>query len=131
MLTAACVMPISGRLYQLYSTKVLYITSIVIFEAGSALCGAAPSSVALIIGRAIAGIGSSGIFSGGMMLVLPLVPLRKRPLYTSFFGMVFALASVIAPLVGGSFTDKVLVEIIACPHLHANVLQNMEMVFLY
>jgi MFS family permease len=107
MLTAACFFPISGKVYQLYSTKPIYITSIVIFEAGSALCGAAPSSVALIIGRAIAGIGAAGIFSGGMMMVLPLVPLRKRPIYTSFFGMVFAVASVVGPIVGGSFTDKV------------------------
>jgi MFS family permease len=107
MLTAACFFPISGRIYQVYPTKPIYIASITIFEAGSALCGAAPSSVVLIIGRAVAGIGASGIFSGGMMLILPIVPLRKRPMFTSFFGMVFALASVIGPIIGGSFTDKV------------------------
>ena len=107
MLTAACLFPISGRIYQLYSTKWVFIISLIIFEAGSALCGAAPSSVAFIIGRAIAGLGSAGIFTGGMMIILPLIPLRKRPTYTSFFGMVFGVASVLGPVMGGAFTDKV------------------------
>jgi MFS family permease len=107
MLAAACFFPISGRVYQLYSTKWVFIISLIIFEAGSALCGAAPSSIAFIIGRAIAGLGSAGIFTGGMMIIIPLIPLRKRPVYTSLFGTMFGISSVLGPLVGGAFTDKV------------------------
>ncbi|KAH8895435.1 putative aflatoxin efflux pump [Thozetella sp. PMI_491] len=107
MLTAACAFPISGRIYQLYATKWTFLASIVVFEVGSALCGAAPSSAAFIVGRAIAGIGSAGIFSGGIMMMIPLIPLRKRPIYTAFFGMVFGISSVLGPVLGGTFTDKV------------------------
>lgn len=107
MLTAASFFPISGRIYQLYSTKWCFLLSIVIFEAGSALCGAAPNSIAFIIGRAIAGLGSAGIFSGGIMIILPLVPLRKRPIFTSMFGVAFGLSSVLGPVIGGTFTDHV------------------------
>ncbi|KAL2819304.1 major facilitator superfamily domain-containing protein [Aspergillus cavernicola] len=107
MLTGASFNPVFGRIYQLYSTKWTFLSSIVIFEVGSAICGAAPTSTAFIIGRSIAGIGSAGIFSGGMMIIIPLVPLRKRPMFTSIFGMTFALSSVIAPIIGGAFTDKV------------------------
>jgi MFS family permease len=107
MLTAACFNPISGRIYQLYSTKWVFLLSIVIFEAGSALCGAAPNSTAFIIGRAIAGLGSAGIFSGGMMIILPLVPLRKRPVFTSMFSIAFGLSSVLSPIIGSTFTDHV------------------------
>ena len=107
MLTAACFNPITGRIYQLYSTKWVFLFSIVIFEAGSALCGAAPNSTAFIIGRAIAGLGSAGIFSGGMMITLPLVPLRKRPIFTSIFGMAFGISSVLGPVIGGTLTDRV------------------------
>jgi MFS family permease len=107
MLTTACFNPISGRVYQLYSTKWVFLLSIMIFEAGSALCGAAPSSTAFIIGRAIAGLGSAGIFSGGMMIIIPLIPLRKRPIFTSIFGVAFGVSSVLGPIIGGTFTDKV------------------------
>lgn len=107
MLTAACFFPVTGRIYQLYSTKSVFLLSILMFEAGSALCGAAPDSVTFIIGRAIAGLGSAGIFSGGMMIILPLVPVRKRPVFTSIFGMAFGLASVLGPLIGGTFIDRV------------------------
>ncbi|KAF2501909.1 putative MFS aflatoxin efflux pump [Lophium mytilinum] len=106
MLTCAIFIPFSGRIYQLYSTKWVYLLSISIFEVGSALCGAAPSSIAFIIGRAIAGIGAAGIFSGGIMIMVPLVPLRKRPIFNSFFGMAFGVSSVLGPLVGGSFADS-------------------------
>ncbi|KAH8753130.1 hypothetical protein BGZ57DRAFT_723654, partial [Hyaloscypha finlandica] len=60
-LATACLFPISGRIYQLYSTKSVYAISLVIFEDGSALCGAAPTSVAFIIRRAITGLASAGI----------------------------------------------------------------------
>ena len=107
MLTAACFNPITGRIYQLYSTKWVFLLSILIFEAGSALCGAAPNSTAFILGRAIAGLGSAGIFSGGMMITLPLVPLRKRPIFTSIFGLAFGISSVLGPVIGGTLTDRV------------------------
>lgn len=57
MLTAASFFLVFGRIYQLYSTKWVYLISIVIFEVGSAICGAAPNSTAFIIGRAVAGLG--------------------------------------------------------------------------
>lgn len=105
MLTGAIFNPLSGRIYQLYSTKWVFLASIFTFEVGSALCGAAPSSDAFIVGRAIAGIGAAGIFTGGIMITVPLVPLRKRPIFTSFFGMAFGVSSVLGPLVGGTFTN--------------------------
>ena len=114
MLTAAIFNPFSGRLYQLYSTKWVFLASIFIFEVGSALCGAAPSSSAFIVGRAIAGVGAAGVFCGGIMIILPSVPLRKRPIFTSFFGMAFGISSVLGPLVGGSFTDDRQVDILSC-----------------
>jgi MFS family permease len=107
MLTCACFNPISGRVYQLYSTKWVFVSSIVIFEVGSVLCGAAPNSTAFIVGRAIAGLASAFIFSGGTLLTLPLIPPAKRPVLTSLFGVAFGVASVAGPVIGGAFTDHV------------------------
>jgi MFS family permease len=105
MLTCAIFNPIFGSIYRLYPIKWVFVTAVVIFEAGSALCGAAPNSPALIVGRAIAGIGAAGISSGAIMIVVNLVPLHKRPMFTSFFGMAFGVSSVLGPIVGGTFTD--------------------------
>lgn len=106
MLTAGTLNPLFGKLYQLYSTKWVFFISLIIFEAGSALCGAAPTSEAFIVGRAIAGIGAAGIFCGGIMIIIPLVPLRKRPIFTSTFGIAAGVSSVLGPVVGGSFSDN-------------------------
>jgi len=94
-------------MYTFYSIKTVYLTSIGIFEVGSAVCGAAPSSAALIIGRSIAGVGSAGIFSGALVIIAYSVPLLKRPLYTGLVGAMYGIASIAGPLLGGVFTDKV------------------------
>lgn len=96
-----------GRVYTFYNPKKVFLSSIVVFEVGSAICGAAPNSVAFIIGRAIAGSGSSGIFSGAIIIIMNLVPLHKRPLLQGLVGAVFGIASVVGPLLGGVFTSKV------------------------
>jgi len=96
-----------GKLYTFMSLKWIYLTAIVIFEVGSAVCGAAPSSTALIIGRAVAGLGSAGIFSGAILIVANTVPLKRRPAYMGGIGGMYGLASVAGPLMGGAFTDKV------------------------
>jgi len=77
------------------------------FEIGSAICGAAPNSIVFIIGRAIAGLGGAGIFSGVTIIMITMVPLRKRPMFQGLFGTVFGFASVLGPLVGGALTDAV------------------------
>jgi MFS family permease len=95
-----------GKLYVLFPVKWVFLSSITIFEIGSLVCGATPNSVGLILGRAIAGLGSAGLFSGGMVIVAYSVPLVKRPIYFGIIGGVWSVASVVGPLLGGVFTDK-------------------------
>ncbi|KAI0176042.1 MFS general substrate transporter [Hypoxylon sp. FL1284] len=106
-LTTAASQLVFGRVYKFYEVKRTFLFTVVLFEIGSVICGAAPNSIAFILGRAIAGVGGAGIFSGVMIIMLPLVPLRKRPMFQGIFGTVFGVSSVLGPLVGGAFTDRV------------------------
>ncbi|USP72866.1 aflatoxin efflux pump aflt [Curvularia clavata] len=124
MLACAIFGPFFGKLYQIYNTKWTFLISIIIFEVGSVVCGAAPSSTAcendcpkftvvywlttssVIIGRTIAGAGAAGISNGAIMVTVSLVPLRKRPVFTGLFGLAFGVSSVLGPFLGGTFTDS-------------------------
>jgi MFS family permease len=107
LLTSCAFQLIFGRFYTFNSPKWVFLSAIALFEIGSAICGAAPNSVSFIIGRAVAGLGSCGIFSGTIILITDSVPLPKRPMMTGFLGSIFGVSSVVAPLMGGAFTDHV------------------------
>jgi len=65
---AAFVLPF-GQLAMIFPAKWFYIANVVLFEAGSALCGGAPNINALIVGRVLAGIGAVGIYTGALFLI--------------------------------------------------------------
>jgi MFS family permease len=89
---------IFGKFYTYYSIKWVYLAALFIFELGSLICAVAPNSTALIIGRAIAGVGSAGIFSGAILIIANTVPLKQRPMYMGMIGGMYGVASVAGPL---------------------------------
>ena len=105
LLTSCAFMLLMGKIYTFVSPKWVYLGSLVVFEVGSAVCGAAPSSTALILGRAIAGLGNAGLFQGAVVIIVYIVPLHKRPQYMGLIGSIFGIASAVGPLLGGAFTD--------------------------
>ena len=94
LLTTCALQLFFGKLYTFYSIKWTFLISIGIFEIGSAICGAAPNSVTLIVGRAIAGVGSAGLFSGALVIIAYTVPMSKRPAYTGIIGAMVSLIRV-------------------------------------
>ncbi|WKT47224.1 Major facilitator superfamily [Fusarium oxysporum f. sp. vasinfectum] len=92
-----------GKVYGVFNIKWVYIFNIFLFEAGCAVCGAAPNIQALIIGRVIAGIGGSGMYSGTLTYVSVLTNQQEKPAYLAGSTVVWGIGSVLGPVVGGAF----------------------------
>ncbi|KAJ5817499.1 MFS general substrate transporter [Penicillium robsamsonii] len=104
-LTICSVTLLFGKLYKLYHLKWIFLAALFLFELGSLICGIAPTSSALIIGRAVAGLGSGGIFPGAILIMSETVPLEKRALYNALITGTAGIAGVVGPLIGGAFTN--------------------------
>jgi EmrB/QacA subfamily drug resistance transporter len=105
LLGATVSMPLWGRASDLYGRKRLFIAAIVVFLAGSALSGAAGSLGQLVGFRALQGLGAGGLMTLAMAIVGDIVSPRERGRYQGYIQMVFVLASVAGPLLGGLFAD--------------------------
>ena len=105
-LATAASTPIWGKLGDMYGRKGIFLTSIVLFLAGSALSGMSQSMDELITFRAIQGLGAGGLIVGVMAIIGELIPPRERGKYQGLIAGVMAIAMIGGPLVGGSITDN-------------------------
>ena len=115
LLTSTAATPLWGKISDLYGRRPMFQSAIVVFLAGSVVCGfAAPIASALalpgidvmIAGRAIQGLGGGGLMSLALAVIGDVIPPRERGRYQGLFGAVFGVSSVAGPLLGGLFTDQ-------------------------
>ncbi|KAI1171152.1 major facilitator superfamily domain-containing protein [Nemania sp. FL0916] len=101
LLALAAFQPMFGQLANVFGRRWPMIFSTAAFVLGSGLCGGATNITTMIVGRAIQGIGGSGIAVLGETIICDLVPLRERGSYVAMvFGMV-SLGAALGPLFGG------------------------------
>lgn len=96
-----------GKAYKFFPLKFAFLFSIFVFELGSLICAVAPSSTALIVGRAVAGLGAAGIGAGTYTIIAFSASPKTRPMFTGIIGTAYGIAAVVGPLIGGALADKV------------------------
>ncbi|KAI0456051.1 DNA repair protein RAD50 [Xylaria acuta] len=95
-----------GKAYKYFPIKATFLISLFVFELGSLICAVAPTSTALIVGRAIAGLGAAGVSSGVFIIIAFSAPPKHVPAYMGIAGATYAIAALIGPLLGGAFTQR-------------------------
>lgn len=117
LLTNTALVPIYGKLSDLYGRKPILMFGIVVFLIGSMLCGLAGEPffgnlfgggmMQLVVFRGLQGVGAAALGSVAFAIIADLFEPIDRPRYQGLFGAVFGLSSVIGPLLGGFLTDQI------------------------
>ncbi|KAJ5618038.1 Major facilitator superfamily domain general substrate transporter [Penicillium hordei] len=105
-LGSAAFQPLSGKIYSQFSIKWTFLVFFVIFEVGSAICGAAHSSAMFIIGRVIAGIGSAGVANGAVTTISAVLSTQKQALFMGLNMGIGQVGLATGPIIGGAFTTN-------------------------
>src|SRR5919197_1382517 len=118
MLAQAAVIPLSGWLSDRFGAKRVYLTSVVLFTAGSALCGFAVSGEMLIATRVLQGFGGGMLMPIGMAVLYRLTPPERRGAILGLFGLPIMVAPALGPLLSGyllQYADWRLIFLINVP----------------
>jgi EmrB/QacA subfamily drug resistance transporter len=105
LLTATAVTPLYGKLSDIYGRRPVMLTAIAVFVAGSIACAMAPSMLALVLGRALQGLGGGGLMALSQTIIADIVSPKERGKYQGYIGAVFATSSVGGPVLGGFLTE--------------------------
>ncbi|KAI1484647.1 major facilitator superfamily domain-containing protein [Biscogniauxia mediterranea] len=107
LLANSATVPSWGKISDIWGRKPVLLSAVGIFWIGSLICALSANIGMLIAGRAIQGAGGGGIAVLTNICVSDLVSVRQRGMYYGIFGVVWAIASAIGPVLGGVFTSKV------------------------
>ncbi|ORX33889.1 major facilitator superfamily-domain-containing protein [Kockovaella imperatae] len=106
-LTQCSLILLVGQSLRSLKAKYVLLGSLFFFELGSLICAVSKSMDVLIFGRAIQGIGCSGMFTCSMQIITVITRVQQRPTFMAGLGFAFMISSVIGPLLGGVFTQHV------------------------
>lgn len=105
MLASTATMPVYGKLADQFGRRPMMFTALLTFLLGSALCGLAQNMVELIVFRAIQGLGAGGFMPLAQIIIGDIIPPAQRARRMGAVPIVYAVASVLGPVLGGVITD--------------------------
>ncbi|PSR77158.1 major facilitator superfamily domain-containing protein [Coniella lustricola] len=105
LLAVTVIQPLFGNFYKFFNVKKVYLISLLIFEVGSAICAATPSSGILILGRAVLGLGAAGLLQGALAIISNVVSLDQVPMYQGIVVSALGISVCIGPVLGGVLTQ--------------------------
>jgi EmrB/QacA subfamily drug resistance transporter len=106
LLASTTMVPIYGKLSDLFGRRIVLLTGIAVFLLGSILCGLSQDIFQLIGFRVMQGLGAAALTSTAFAIPADLFSPAERPRYMGLFGAVFGLSSIIGPFLGGFLTDN-------------------------
>ncbi|KAK5948980.1 hypothetical protein OHC33_010066 [Knufia fluminis] len=95
-----------SKFYIFFDVKWVFLSALSLFEVGSIICAVSNTSNTFIAGRAVAGLGAAGLFSGATAIVVLVAPLATRPVINGMIGAMFGVCSILGPLIGGILAEK-------------------------
>jgi EmrB/QacA subfamily drug resistance transporter len=105
MVALTVAVPIYGKLGDLYGRRRLMLFGLALFTFASLLCGMAQSMEQLVLARILQGIGAGGMVSVSQAIIGDIIPPRERGRYQGYFSGMYAVASVLGPVLGGVMTE--------------------------
>jgi EmrB/QacA subfamily drug resistance transporter len=112
LLAATAATPLFGKLSDIHGRRTIMLLAIGIFIAGSLACALAPTIWMLVVGRGLQGIGGGGLIPLAQTIIADVLSPRERPIAQSYTSVMFMVASILGPVLGGLLTD----------HLHWSVI---------
>lgn len=106
LLASTTMIPIYGKLSDLFGRRIVLLTGIIVFLLGSILCGISQTIFQLIGYRVVQGLGAAALTSTAFAIPADLFSPAERPRYMGLIGAVFGLSSIIGPFLGGYLTDS-------------------------
>ncbi|TVY83625.1 Efflux pump mlcE [Lachnellula suecica] len=105
LLASCALQPMTGKIYSRFSSKWTFMFFLFVFELGSMITALSTSSDMLIVGRAVSGMGASGLINGALTIIAACVPLHKRAVYIGFMMSTAQIGILLGPLIGGALTE--------------------------
>jgi MFS family permease len=106
LISSTAVTPLYGKLSDIHGRRAMLLASLALFVLGSVACAVAPTMLALILARGLQGVGGGGLISLAQTVIADVVAPKERARYQGLIASVFVASSVIGPVLGGVFAEK-------------------------